>query len=201
MPTPTTPATLLECLNMILQGARLAPIGSLDQADANEDSAQALRTIHQVNREFQMKGWFFNTVEDKVIDPEMSGEVLLPANTLKVVKSRYKGSYPLTARGLKLYDPRDGGTFILGESATVDLVECLEFDDLSEAARSYVTGLSARRFCIPKLPTQTTFQWTEEYVVGALRMVEHEDTEQRDQTLKDTSPHFAKHQRGKKVRG
>lgn len=198
--TPTTPATLLDCVNMLLLGIRQAPIGSLLQVDTNVDAEQAQNTINQANREFQMEGWFFNTTYEKAIDPDVDDRVTLPVNTLKVIKSRYKSGKRLTQRGGYLFDPKDGVGFEIGETVYVDLVECLDFDDLSEAARMFVTGKAAQRFCLPKLPERSTQQWISDFVSEGRARVEQEEAEQEDGTLSETSPHFAKHQQGKKAR-
>ncbi len=195
MPTPTTPTTLLEAVNTLLQGIRVASLATLSQADNSEDASSALQTLHLANREFQLQGWYFNTdKEERIIDPEVDGTVVLPANFLKVKSARSHDGTRLTARGNLLYDPKEHTSVITG-TAKVILTVCLDFDDLPEAGRAYVTGLAARRFCLPKLPAQTTFQWTEEIVMAALNEMEREDADQRDTDLADTSPHFAKHRR------
>lgn len=200
MPTPTTPTTTLEAVNTLLRLIRVSPINSLLQVDASEDSAEAMQALEAVNREFQTEGWFFNTTEEYQIDPDEDGSITLPANTLRITRSRWKSGADkrLTKRGGRLYCPTGGIGYNIAETVYVDIVECLDYDDLSESARQYVIGLTARRFCLPKLPQQATFAYTEDYVKAARIGVEREDSEERDQSLAATSPHFAKHRRGRR---
>jgi hypothetical protein len=154
------------------------------------DAANAKQTLDDVARQTQMRGWEFNTERDVTIDPNTDGSITLPNNTLKVTSARCWSGNRLVPRGNRLFDPKKR-TFNIGESVKVDLVVALEFQDLTEAARFYVTAVAARTFCLPKLPEPATFKYTEEVVESALATVEQEDTDLRDDTLKDSSPHFA----------
>lgn len=192
--TPTTPTTLLDAINTLLQGIRVAGITSLAQADLNEDAATAKKTIDDVIREALTPGFEFNTEREVVLDPSPSGEIALPSNTLRVVTTRWSSGNRLARRGARLYDPIKR-TYSIGQSVKVDLTVALEFGDLPPVARTYVTALSARRFCIPRMPEGTTFKYTEEMVQSALLAMQQEDTDVADTDLTMTSPHFAKMKR------
>lgn len=187
--TPTIPSTLLEAVNELLRAIRMAAVMSLSAADINEAASDAKLALDAASLEVQTMGWEFNTVRCAVIDPEPTGEIILPSNCLKVRSARYYGYDRYVFRGGKLYDPRKR-TFNIGEAVKVDMVEALEFGDLSMAFRKWVTALSARRFCVPKLPTGSTFQYTEEYLLAAQSAAELEDAEVLDMPLTGTSPHF-----------
>jgi hypothetical protein len=187
--TPTSPATLLEAVNALLRTIRVEPIASLSTIHANVDAADAKAALDDVSRELQTSGWNFNRERDYVIDPEVSGEVLLPANTLKVKTSRTDLNDRLVARGLRLYNPATH-SYNIGRAAIVDIVIALPYEELPANAKAYVVALAARRFGIPKMPTGAVFNYTQEMVTTAMASLEQEDTEVEDTNLKQTSPHF-----------
>lgn len=189
--TPTTPTTLLDAVNILLNAIRVAAVTSLTTVDLNEDAAAAKKAIDDVSREVQMEGWEFNTEREATLDPTPTGEVVLPGNTLRATSFRYSSKNRLVRRGDRLYDPKKR-TFNIGEAVKVNLVLALEFTDLSPIARFYVTAMAARRFCLPRLPVGSNFKYTEEMVVGARALLEQEDTDIGDTDLNQTSPHFAR---------
>jgi hypothetical protein len=188
--TPTTPKTLLEAVNSLLLAIRISSVMSLNAADLNVDAAGAKEALDNAAREIQLRGYEYNTDKGYNIDPApTTGEIILPSNTLKVRSIRCNNRR-LVKRGLKLYDNKKH-TFSIGETVSVDLVVALPFEDLPESFKLYVTALAANRWCIPKLPSQTTFQYTQTFVQAAQMAAEEEDAEMADETVLDTSPHFA----------
>lgn len=192
--TPTIPADLLAAVNELLRAIRMAAVMSLNATDLNEAASDAKLALDTASLEVQQKGWEFNTVRCAVLDPSPDGEIVLPSNCLKVRSARYYGYDRYVFRNGKLYDPRKR-SFNIGQSVKVDMVEALEFSWLSAAFRKWVTALAARRFCLPKLPTGATFQYTEEFLASAIADAELEDAETLDQPLTYTSPHFARMRR------
>ena len=188
--TPTVPTTLLEAVNTLLNAARVRGIVSLESVNLNVDAAAAKSAIDMVIREALMPGFEFNTEREVKIDPEVSGEINLPNNPLKVKSYRWQWAPRLVRRGNRLYDPKKR-TYAIGETVTVDIVVALEFAELPPAAKAYVTAVAARRFALPRLPEGATFQYTEEYLRSALAAMEQEDADVEDSELKLTSPHFA----------
>ncbi|RWI46819.1 MAG: hypothetical protein EOQ93_29265 [Mesorhizobium sp.] len=195
--TPTTPTTLLEAVNILLESARVAGVDSLAQVDLNEDAAAAKQALDDVSREVQRVGWEQNTSRGYVLDPEVDGTINLPNDTAKVKISRGYSGNRLVPRNGKLYDPKLR-TFNIGKSVTVDLVQYLEFSDLTDTMKAYITAMAARRFAIPRLPSASAFKYTEEMVEGFLVALEQEDTDHDDRDISEVSPHFAKFKRGKR---
>lgn len=191
--TPTVPTTLLDAVNALLVAAHVAPVRSLLSTDLNEEAAEAKQAVDQASIQFQTEGWQFNTEATKVLDPDEAGYIYLPSNTLKVRSARLRSSGDkLVQRGSRLYNPKAGeNTFVIGEAVEVDIVVGLEFDDLSSAARLYVTAVAARQWCPTKLPSGATFRWTEEVLQSARVELEREDSDiANEDDLTRTSPHF-----------
>lgn len=192
--TPTTPTTILDAVNILLEAARVSGVDSLQQVNINEDAAAAKKALDDVSREVQRTGWEQNTSRGYVLDPEVDGTVTLPLDTARVKVSRGYAGNRLVPRDGKLYDPKLR-TFTIGRSVTVDLVQYLEFGDLTDSMKAYITALAARRFAIPRLPSPSSFKYTDEMVQGFLVALEQEDAEQDDRGIEEVSPHFAKFHR------
>jgi hypothetical protein len=63
----------------------------------------------------------------------------------------------LVPRGGKLYDPKLR-TYTVGQSVTVDLIQYLPFEDLTDAMKSYITALAASALCHPKAAVTVQLQ-------------------------------------------
>lgn len=135
--------TQLEVLNHMLNTIGETPVSS---PDSNHPSAlSATVTLNRVNKEFQKKGWWFNTEYDLTLSPDINGHILIPTGTLYIdpidVRSR------LARRNGKLYDPVNH-TYVIGEAVVVDAVLQLEIEDLPESAASYLMHKAAYDFYV-----------------------------------------------------
>jgi hypothetical protein len=190
--TPTTPQTLLEAINELLRCVRIRPVHSLQAADNDADAAGAKKAIDDVAREVLLRGWEFNTEYGYVLLPDLDGTIPFPSNALKVTKAKYVcDDRALRTRGRKLYD-NEKHTFNIGESAKVDMVIGLPFEDFPDPIKAWVVALAGLRWARPKMPSGAVFQYTQEYAKDAeMAALQYEVDELGTQTLKDTSPHFA----------
>lgn len=192
--TPTSPQTLLEAVNELLQAVRISGVMSLNAADLKQDAADAKQALDNASREIQKLGWDFNTEEDYTLNPDpTTGAIALPSNRLKVTKMRCTSGTTkrLVQRGDKLYD-KTNHTYAISESVKVSIVLCLPYEELNEDFKLYVTAMAAQKFCKPKLPSSATFRYTDEFLQMAQTAAETSDVTSRDEDLKMTSPHFAR---------
>lgn len=196
MTTPVVIATLLDAVNEVLDACRIEQIEDIAEATdgTNEDAEAALSAVDFAAREFQHSGWFFNTENDVTISPDGSGYLNIPTNALSISKARYKTTrnQRLANRGTRLYDPYNH-TYVFTEDAVCDIIYLLPFEEMPSAMRSYVAAAAARRFGIPRLPTGSTFRYTEEALRSALKLAHEEDERQRNEYAAGSSPHFARH--------
>lgn len=148
----TVPTTLLQAVNVVMGALGKDNIASLAVEDLNGDANFALQNLGLMLRSVLMEGWDFNVEIDQTFTPDSNGEVLLPVNCLHVVEVYYPGgtSKNLVERDRKLYDTMNQ-TFNVGANLTstegikVRLTMGLDFDQIPEAARWYVTVKAARR--------------------------------------------------------
>lgn len=141
-----TPTSKLEAVNIMLSRIGEAPVNSL--TSGLEDAELAETILNNTSRETQSKGWVFNTDLNLELAPDPNTkEIGLPTNTLKVDTRNLirKASTDVVERGRRLYD-RATHTYEFDDSVKVDIVIQLEFEDLPEPARRYITLKSARVF-------------------------------------------------------
>jgi hypothetical protein len=144
MTLPLTPTTTLEAVNQCLFAIGEAPVNSVENSGL-VDAVTALRTVANVNREVQASGWHWNTEKNFKLVPDNDGNLSLAANVMKVDTVGSDESLDLVQRGQRLYD-RDNHTYTFTKSVTVEMVMLLDFEEIPEAARNYITLRAARRF-------------------------------------------------------
>jgi hypothetical protein len=183
--------TLLEAVNLLLEVIGVAPVSSLLTGETNVDVETALRSIHTTSMAVQAQGWDFNTegdVEPYILDPHpTTGEVTFPANALKVDVTGTDRYEAMVWRGRKLYDKRNR-TFNIGRPVEVVMVIGLDFEDLTQTARTYITVRAARGFERGRAVVQDRYTEAQEY--AALAAMEAEEDQSDDRTLFDKNPHL-----------
>lgn len=190
LPIPQ-PTTLLQAVNILLDVISVGPVSSLITSDMNVDAKLALQAIHNSLISFQEEGWVWNTEENYPLSPDTTtGQLMLPVNTLKVDTSGVSGHLDLVPRGNRLYD-RLNHTYKIGRPVRVTLVIALPFEELVQAARSYVTIVAARTFAQGRLGDGQTNQFTADMEYRARNAVENAQDQADDRTLFDTNPRLA----------
>ena len=139
------PTTKLEAVNVMLTSIGEAPVNSL--ISGLEDAELAETILESVNRETQSKGWIFNTDLKVTLGLNADNEIVLPTNYLRVdTRSTLRSSSKdIVERGRKLYD-RIANSYVFTSGVQVDAVILLDFTDIPEVARRYITIRSARIF-------------------------------------------------------
>jgi hypothetical protein len=140
-----TPTTELQAVNSIIAAISESPVESIVDGEMGADIELALHLLRTITRAVQLKGWYWNTEEDYELTPDVSNNINLPANTLKVDPSGSDRLKQYVQRGSRLYD-RETFSFTITEVVKVNLVVLLGFTDLPEAARHYITVRSTRQF-------------------------------------------------------
>jgi hypothetical protein len=184
------PTTLHQAANVLLETISSSPVASLDSADMNTDAETALNRLGESLRETQEEGWDWNTEVEYILEPNEAGEILLPANVLKAVQLYTSETHRkrLSIRGRKLYDTR-GHTYIIGESVKADVVVALDFEELPEAARWYVTLKAGRRFANGKTTSSQVYQFTKADEDAARLRLEQAEAETSHDTMHE-NPHI-----------
>ena len=151
--------TELEAVNIILQTIGEAEVTSIEDITI-EDAQMALSTLRQVSREFQSQGWHFNTDYDYELAVDGDSKIPVPT-TAAHVDPMPDENYDLVKRGDFLYD-RENRTFVFPASTSVDctVIWLLDFEDMPQTAREYVTYRAARRFAKNVMGDEATVQYS-----------------------------------------
>lgn len=139
MPAPTS---LIEAVNIILDGIGEAPINSL--ISDNEDVNKALDRIDEASRDIQGYGLWFNT-ETVTLSPDGAGEYVLTPDILTAkVKNFLDRHYVL--RGTRMYDRKHARFNQNTDDLEVEVIRLLDYEDLPEEARRAIFVQAARKF-------------------------------------------------------
>jgi hypothetical protein len=138
-----TPTSKLEAVNILLSSVGEAPVNSLSSGLVDAEMAETI--LGSTSRAVQSRGWHWNREVDVDLLQDASGHVPLPANTLLADPSNSETELDLIQRGMKFYN-RKTHSFVVGTSLKANLTILLEFTDLPEAARRYITVRGARIF-------------------------------------------------------
>ncbi|WP_442108497.1 hypothetical protein [Pseudomonas sp. NUPR-001] len=133
-----TPATELDAVNEIIGIIGQAPLNSLED-EADIDSLNAQSILQRVSREVQSKGWSWN-IETASLSPDATTQKI----TYRDDWIRLEGASVVRREGY-LYD-LSSQTNLFTASVSVDIVRLIDFEDLPEVVRKYVTVKSSKIF-------------------------------------------------------
>jgi hypothetical protein len=139
-------ATLkLNAVNTMLGYITEAPVNSIADTTALPPSAAIAKGIlDEISREVQQDGWHFNTAQNYTLEINSNNEFVLPDNTLQVDSVDH--SYDVVQRGTKLFDRENYTSEFTMDEIKVDITFLLDFEELPEQARRYITLKASRVF-------------------------------------------------------
>ena len=137
-----TPSNKLDAVNEILSAVGSSPVNSLED-ELNVDVLNAVRILDSVSKEIQSRGWDFNIEDSVALLPDVDTNLVpCPNNYLRFVSSGYK----LIRRSGYFFDILSQ-TNEFPEGLTLDtLVRGLDFEELPEVFRKFITCRAARIF-------------------------------------------------------
>ena len=177
-----SPTSELEAVNQMLAIIGESPVNSLENSGVT-DANVAHALLSYCSREAQIVGWHWNTEKNFPLTPNQEGNLMLPFNTLKVDTSGNSAGLDLVQRGNRLYD-RVNHTFQFKNGVvTVELVLCLPFDQMPEAARAYVTIRAARQFQERVMGSATTQSFNAQDEYRAMAVLRDAEAETADHNI------------------
>lgn len=146
--------TRLDAINYVLSCIGLAPVDSED--DYNLDVAQAGGMVDKVSRTIQNnkgRGYWFNREANHKLSPDpVTGNVLIPNNTLAVYRfDNFNRPAKIATRGRALYDTATHGFDMRGLVNSdgfvhLMLVTQLEYGDLPQTAKDAIAAQAGMMF-------------------------------------------------------
>jgi hypothetical protein len=170
------PTTKLEAVNACLSNIGEAPVASLTGLQVDAQVASSI--IDEVSREVQAHGWHWNS-EVHTLKPDINSEIKLPANTLRVDSVQDDIATDVIQRGMKLYDRKEN-QYTFTKALKLALTVGLDFDDIPEAARRYITVRSIRLFQERVLGSDSLSKFNRADEQQAWALLQHEEAETGD---------------------
>lgn len=182
MATVLEATTELEAVNVMLSNIGESPVNTLDDNDV-VDAGIAKTILKSISREVQSQGLWFNTDVERSFVPTIDNRIQLPVNTLRVdTAGTDRTSKDFVQRGRFLWD-RVNHTYDITESVLLNLVLGLDFEELPESARRYITVRAARIFQERMLGTPTISSFNQQDEGMARAMLMSEDLEASDHNM------------------
>ena len=142
-------STELDAVNSILMSGGETPVNTLTVQ--SPEVAIAQKTLRQVCREIQAEGWSYNTENEYPIDLDTNNQCIIPNNVLQLDLNIFQHGkdYDVVRRSdngvLKVYDKK-GHTFTFQNCSKLyfDIVWMVDFEDLPQAFKDYITTRASR---------------------------------------------------------
>lgn len=140
-----TAATTLDAVNEMITSIGLSPVNTLS-VQGIKDVAVAQRTLHNVSRKVQSKGWWFNVDRDFPLLPEEGmHHIKVPEDAISI-RCEDRGRN-LVERKRLLYDlDRNSYNFENQNNLKFRIVRFLDFEDIPQTARDYIAMRAIRVF-------------------------------------------------------
>lgn len=177
-----TATSELDAVNIMLGTIGESPINSLDAATGVVDAVTARSILSEVSVQVQEEGWHFNTEYEFDLTPDMDGFIYVPNNAIEVDTSPYSRDYDVAIRGNRLYD-RGNKTYTFTTALKADLTILLEFNEMPQAARHYITIRAARVFQQRVVGSDTLNGFTQQDELRALRAIRRYEARTADHNI------------------
>jgi len=174
-----TPTSKIQAVNIMLASIGEAPVSSLDDATL-ADVSIAESILDETNVEIQSRGLHCNTEINYPLTPNTDGEIDLPVNCVSVDTTGQSVTTDVVQRGTRLYDRGERSFTSFSGTLFVTMVLLLEFTDLPQHVRRYITVKSARRFQNRILGSQTLSGFTQADENEALLYFEQIEAQTQD---------------------
>ena len=178
-----TVTSKLEAINVMLTAIGESPVNTITSSTTTDVSI-AIQILDNVSREVQSVGWHFNTDTNYLLAKNTSNQIVLPSNCLRVDNSNKDADLDLVERGRKLWD-RENHTYTITKDIRVNITWFLEFTELPETARRYITIRAARIFQDRMLASETLHAFHQVDELSALSALKEHEGDTRDHSIFD----------------
>lgn len=136
-----TTLTELDAVNQMLSAIGSDPVTVLEDS-TDIDVINARRLLKEVSRNIQRQGWDFNKTT-RTYTPDVSTHRILWDDTIMTLKAQDDNTY--VKRGKYLYNMTDG-TYEFPKAIEVEVIEGVDFEDLPDCFKNYVTAKASIDF-------------------------------------------------------
>ena len=142
-------STELDAVNSILRSVGETPVNTLTVQ--SPEVAIAQKTLRQICREVQAEGWSYNTENEYPIDTDTNNQVIVPNNVLQMDLNIFQHGKDFNVvlrsdNGVKKVYDKKGHTFTFEncDKLYFDMVWMVDFEDLPQAFKDYITVRASR---------------------------------------------------------
>ena len=177
-----TKLTKLAAVNVVLSNVGQAPVTTID--NDNPMVVMAANVLDEVTNSVQSEGWTYNTERAYPFTPDNFKKINIPKNILQIDTPR-TSRLDVVIREGKLYDKREH-SYNFDEKVEATVVWLVEFDDMPEAFKQYVTMRAANLYAGRAVGSSEAVKFGErEEAQARAAMLEYE-TEQGDYSFLGT---------------
>ena len=178
----TTKATTLAAVNTIISNIGQAPVSNLISGNPLVETAENI--LHEITRAVQAEGWGFNTEYHVTFSPNTTTKHIdVLDDILSFDTGPHNRDYPqVVMRAGKLYDLANH-TFEFTESLELDVVRLVDFLDMPEAFKNYVTIRAANVFAGRSVGSAEAVRFGEREEIFARSTAIEYDTQQNDTNI------------------
>ena len=177
--------TLLDAVNICLENIGEQAVDNLDNEQII-DARTAERTILEVHKEGQTKGWSWNTEYGYPFKRDaVEGTIKIPETVVGFAVSRYQWNGRFQLRGDQVYDLLKR-TYEIDEQIPqieADVIWLLAWDKVPEAFNRWTTIRAARIFSDRALGSEALFKYTLEDEKDAQAELERIELMQEDSNI------------------
>lgn len=136
-------STELEAVNTLLAAVGDSPVNTLD-GHMSIDVYNAQRMLEEMSRMVQSRGWQFNTATETELIPDAVSKRIRYNPTWIVLTDASDGK-TYVKRGDYLYNLSDK-TYVFDSPLTMTVIEAVNFEDLPQCFKVYITAKAAIKF-------------------------------------------------------
>ena len=173
----------LSAVNIVLSNIGQAPVTKVD--NDNPMVVMASNTIEEVSNSIQSEGWTFNTERAYPFVPQEDKKIRVPENVLQL-DALYFSTYETVIRSGFLYDKRSH-SFLFDEILNLDVIWLVEFDDMPDAFKNYVTMRAANLFAGRSVGSTEAVKFGEREEAQARAAMMQYETSQGDYNMLGTN--------------
>ena len=175
--------TLLEAVNVCLENIGEQPIDNLENEQI-QDARVAQRTILEVHKEGQTKGWSWNSEYNYPFERDTKdGVIKVPESVVGFSVSRYSYNGRYQLRGVRVYDLLKRTFLVEQDSLEADVIFLLPWDSVPEAFNRWATIRGARIFSDRTLGSDALFKYTSKDEADAQAELERIELEQEQSNI------------------
>ena len=197
---PNTNTTELEAVNSMLATIGEAPVNSIT-GTLPLDASLAKNTLNEINREVQSAGWHFNMRYDYTLSLDTDNKIPLADNIMRVDLNPNKYSvteFDIIKQGSFLFNKK-GNTFTFDQALDAVVTLYLDFTDLPENARRYITLRASRIFQDRTIGGNTLHRYASVDEANALALLKQEETQTGNHSIFNNFDTYNIINRGNKI--